>query len=135
MINSLLTLMLALLLGGPVAFNKTVHDFGAVSRSDGPLSCNFEVTNTGEEDLTIFAVVSSCGCTDVSWTREAIKPGEKGTISATYTNDEGPYPFDKAITVYTSADKRPVILHIKGVVDEAKAAKLKKDGSKNKKKK
>ena len=61
-------------------------------------------------------MVSSCGCTGAEWTRESIAPGESGEVSATYTNDEGPYPFDKILTVYTSAQKKPVLLHLKGVV-------------------
>lgn len=107
-----------------VKFDTTVYDFGKVTMKDGPLSCSFNLTNESEEDLTIFAVVSSCGCTEVSWTRETIKPGGRGEVKATFSNDEGPYPFDKAITVYTSADRRPIILHLKGdVVKEKKPKK------------
>ena len=112
----LLTLLLALAMGATFEFDKTVHDFGEISLKDGPLSCTVTVTNTGEEPLTIFAVVSTCGCTGATWTRESIAPGDSGEVSVTYTNDEGPYPFDKALTVYTSAQKKPVILHLKGVV-------------------
>ena len=43
-------------------------------------------------------------------------PGEKGVITATYSNDEGTGTFDKTLTVYTSAQKKPVILHLKGSV-------------------
>ncbi len=112
----LIVLLLSLALAGPPGFDRTVHDFGQVSESDGPLSCTFTVTNDSGEPLSIFAVVSSCGCTKVSWTREAIQPGGKGEISATYSNDEGPTYFDKKLTVYTSAQKKPIILHMKGVV-------------------
>ena len=38
------------------------------------------------------------------------------TVTATYTNDEGPYPFDKSLTVYTSAQKKPIVLHLRGTV-------------------
>lgn len=41
---------------------------------------------------------------------------ETGTISATYSNDEGPYPFDKTLTVYFSDVKKPVVLRLRGVV-------------------
>ena len=75
----------------------------------------YTITNTGEEPLSIFAVVSSCGCTGATWPHEAIEPGESGEISASFTNDEGPYPFDKVLTVYTSAQKKPILLHMKGV--------------------
>ena len=100
--------------GGVVSFDRTVHDFGKVDIRDGAVSCTFEVTNTGTDVLNIFAVVTTCGCTKAKWTREDIVPGAKGTIDVTYSNDEGPYPFDKTLTVYLSRPERPVILHIKG---------------------
>ena len=59
---------------------------------------------------------SSCGCTNVRWTRTSLAKGEKGTIEATYTNEDGPYPFDKTITVYLSDIRKPVVLHLRGVV-------------------
>ncbi len=114
--KTLIALLLSLALSAPLNFDKTVHDFGQVSQNAGPLTCTFTVTNSSDEPLTIFAVVSSCGCTEVKWTRETIAPGEKGSVTATYSNDEGPTYFDKTLTVYTSAQKKPVILHLKGIV-------------------
>ena len=103
-----------------ISWDKTVHDFGDVSVKDGPLSCTFTVTNNGTEPVTIFEVVSSCGCTDVKWSREKIQPGKTGTVSATYKNEDGPMPFDKTLTVYISGVKKPVILRLRGVVHEKK---------------
>lgn len=87
---------------------------------DGPLTCTFTLTNNGPDPVSIFEVVSSCGCTDVTWTKGSIKPGEKGTISATYKNEDGAMPFDKTLTVYISGVKRPVVLRLRGVVHEKK---------------
>lgn len=100
--------------GGVARFNSTVHDFGKVNIKDGAVSCSFDVTNIGSEILNIQVVTTSCSCTSAKWTREDIAPGASGTISVTYTNDEGPYPFDKTLTVYLSGLDRPVILHVKG---------------------
>lgn len=104
----------------PVSWDKTVHDFGDVSVSDGPLSCSFTLTNQGQEPISIFEVVSSCGCTDVKWTKGSIQPGQSGTISATYKNEDGPMPFDKTLTAYISGIRKPVILRLRGVVHEKK---------------
>ena len=106
--------------GNIISWDKTVHDFGDVSVTDGPLSCTFTLTNNGQEPIAIFEVVSSCGCTDVKWTREPIQPGKTGTISATYKNEDGAMPFDKTLTVYVSGVKRPVVLRLRGVVHEKK---------------
>ena len=103
-----------------VVFDKTVHNFGDVTVADGPLTCTFTVTNKGKEPISIYEVVSSCGCTDVKWTKTPLGKGESGTISATYKNQDGPTTFDKSLTVYISGLKRPVVLHLRGIVYEKK---------------
>ena len=103
-----------------ISWDKTVHDFGDISAKDGPQSCTFTLTNTGTEPIVIFEVVSSCGCTGVEWTREPLQPGQSGTISATYKNEDGPTAFDKTLTVYISGVKKPVVLRLRGVVHEQK---------------
>lgn len=106
--------------GGIAEFDKTVHDFGDILLSDGKQSCTFKVKNISSKPMLIHSVITSCGCTDVKWTREPIKPGESGEISATYTNDEGPYPFDKGLTVYISGIGKPVVLRLRGVSHQKK---------------
>ena len=110
----------AVQVGESVEFDKTVHDFGDVSIDDGPLTCSFTVKNVGKEPIAIYEVVTSCGCTDASWTREPLQPGKTGTISATYKNEDGPVPFDKTLTVYIAGVSKPVILRLRGVVHEKK---------------
>ena len=99
---------------GVVEWDKTVHDFGDILASDGPVSCTFTLTNISSKPVAIYNVISSCGCTDVTWTREPIPAGGKGTVKATYSNDEGDYPFDKNLTVYVSSLSKPVILKLRG---------------------
>ena len=103
-----------------ISWDKTVHDFGDISTKDGPQSCTFTLTNKGTEPIVIFEVVSSCGCTGVEWTREPLQPGQSGTISATYKNEDGANSFDKTLTVYISGVKKPVILRLRGVVHAEK---------------
>lgn len=106
--------------GDIVSFNETVHNFGEVQLADGAVSCSFTVTNISNKPIAILSVVSSCGCTDVDWTKEPLAPGKSGTISATYSNDEGPYPFDKTLTAYFSGMNKPVILRLRGVAVQKK---------------
>lgn len=101
---------------GTVEIDRPVYDFGDVPVSRGPLSCTFNIRNVSSGDITILNVASSCGCTGVTWTRESIAPGAGGTISATYSNDEGAFPFDKALTAYISGLKKPVVLRLRGNV-------------------
>ena len=107
-------------LGEVVEFDKTVHDFGDISVNDGPQTCTFTVKNVGKEPIAIYEVVTSCGCTDASWTREPLQPGKTGTISATYKNEDGPVPFDKTLTVYIAGVSKPIILRLRGLVHEKK---------------
>lgn len=107
-------------IGGKVEFDRTVCDFGDVMLSDGPLHCTFTMKNISDKPVVIYNVVTSCGCTDVSWTKEPIMPGKTGTVSSTYTNDEGPYPFDKNLTAYISGISSPVILKLRGICHDKK---------------
>jgi hypothetical protein len=103
---------------GRLEFDKTVHDFGDILTTDGPKNCSFKVKNISSEPIALLEVVTSCGCTEAQWTREPLQPGKTGTISATYKNEDGPYPFDKTLTVYASGMNKPVILRLRGIVHE-----------------
>lgn len=105
-------------IGNVIELDKTVHDFGDFLVSEGPQKCSFSLKNISKEPVSILEVITSCGCTDAEWTRTEIKPGESGTISATYKNEDGPFPFDKTLTVYLSNPKKPLLLRLRGVVHE-----------------
>lgn len=107
--------------GGIVQFDRTVHDFGDIMTTDGPVSCTFTLTNVSTKPVLILSVISSCGCTDVEWTREEIQPGKTGTVSATYKNEDGETMFDKSITCYISDLKQPVILKLRGAAHHVQA--------------
>ena len=101
--------------GSSLEIDKTVHNFGDIIHKSGPVSCTFTLKNTGNKPAVIYNVTSTCGCTNVDWTREPIRPGESGKISVTYSNDEGAYPFDKTLTTYISDVQKPLLLKIRGV--------------------
>ena len=107
-----------------IRFDKKVHDFGDVLMAEGPVSCVFTFTNIGSQPLVIHNVISSCGCTTPEWTREPVRPGATGTIQATFSNDQGPYPFEKTLTVYVGVGSgsldRPVLLRLRGVAHDQK---------------
>lgn len=106
--------------GNIAEFDRTVHDFGDVLLSDGALRCSFSVKNISEKPIVIYSVTTSCGCTDVEWSRQPLQPGQSGKISVTYTNDEGPYSFDKSLTVHISGIKQPIVLKLRGSSHEKK---------------
>ena len=97
-----------------IVFNKTVHDFGEMVQGV-PQTYSFEFTNTGKEVLSIENVRASCGCTSSGWTKEPIRPGEKGYVSATY-NAASTGMFNKSLTVMSNGTPNTIILRIKGNV-------------------
>ncbi|MDD2293315.1 MAG: DUF1573 domain-containing protein [Bacteroidales bacterium] len=103
-----------------IKLDKTIHDFGDVLIADGALKCTFNITNISSAPIVIHNIISSCGCTTPQWTKEPIRPNESGTIEVVYSNDQGPYPFDKNLTVYISSISRPVVLRIRGIAHEEK---------------
>lgn len=106
--------------GGVIKFDKTVHDFGDILISDGEQFCTFTYTNVGDKPLVIHRVITSCGCTEPEWNKKPLRPGESDKIKVTFKNDQGPYPFDKGITVYVSDVNKPVVLRIRGVANNKK---------------
>jgi len=101
-----------------LVFDKTSHNFGKIMSNAGEQRCEFTYTNKGNQPVAIITVISSCGCTTPSWSNEPVRPGQSGKIKVTYSNDEGPYPFEKNISVYVSYQKKPIILSLSGVVVE-----------------
>lgn len=106
------------LLAGTIQFEQTTHDYGTITQgSDGTYEFIFH--NRGSEPLLLNNVRSSCGCTIPEWPKEPIATGETGKIKVSY-NTRILGTFSKSISVYTNSDEKPVILVIKGKVEEAK---------------
>lgn len=103
-----------------IQFDEKTHDFGDILLSDGPVTCSFSFKNVSDKPFNIHQVASSCGCTNPVWPKAPIRPGETGKIDVTFNNDQGPYPFEKTLTVYVSSLDRPVILRVKGEAHERK---------------
>lgn len=102
-------------------FLETVHDFGDVEESGGPITQQFLFVNRTDRPVKILSVKASCGCTTPGWTDDAIAPGETGYVRAKYDPDGRPGYFDKSLTVTTDYDSDPIILQIKGQVVQHKS--------------
>lgn len=102
-----------------IEFKSDTVDYGEIAKgSDGVRV--FEFTNTGNADLIISDVKSSCGCTVPEKPKDPIAPGKTGQIKVKYdTNRVG--PIRKTVTVYSNADEPIKALKIKGEVLEGKS--------------
>jgi hypothetical protein len=101
---------------GKAAFKwKSVQiDFGQI-KQNVPKTAEFELTNTGTAPIIIQNAVASCGCTNVDYPKEPIKPGQSAKIKTTY-NAAASGAFSKRVTVFMNATPEPQVLEIKGVV-------------------
>ncbi|PVX51830.1 uncharacterized protein DUF1573 [Balneicella halophila] len=99
-----------------------VADLGEIPRGI-PATATYEFINNGDRPVRITNVRTSCGCTSKKYTKEPVKPGEKGEVLATY-NAASLGTFQKTITVTTNEGSQRKVLRIKGKVvnktDEAK---------------
>ena len=104
-----------------IKFDKLTHDFGTFSEKEPVVTCIFTYTNVGELPLVINQAVASCGCTVPEYTKDPVKPGEKGQIKVTY-NGTGKFPghFKKSITIRTNGAVEMTRLYIEGDMTEAK---------------
>ncbi|MBQ2210856.1 MAG: DUF1573 domain-containing protein [Prevotella sp.] len=104
-----------------IKFEKTTHNFGSFSEKDPKVTCTFVYTNVGEQPLVINQAIASCGCTVPQYTKEPVKPGEKGELKVTY-NGAGKFPghFKKSITVRSNGAVEMTRLYIEGDMTEAK---------------
>ena len=99
-----------------LTFDKTQHDFGKVSESDGAASYGFAFKNTGTAPLIIQDVRTTCGCTTPEWTREPVRPGATGFIKVSYDVKGRPGAIDRTIAVYSNSAPSPANLRIIGEV-------------------
>jgi guanyl-specific ribonuclease Sa len=96
-------------------WEKETHEFGTIEQGK-PVSYEFTFTNTTSKDVTLTNVKASCGCTATNYTKTAVKPGEKGIVTATYNAAAGG-AFHKTVTVMTSEENSaPKFITIKGTV-------------------
>ncbi|MCX6171574.1 MAG: DUF1573 domain-containing protein [Flavobacterium sp.] len=94
-------------------------DYGTTNKEDDNGIRVFEFTNTGDADLIITNVQSTCGCTVPSKPTEPIPPGKTGKIEVKYNMHSG--PIRKTITVESNAvntEDGKVAIKIKGEVIE-----------------
>jgi hypothetical protein len=98
-------------------FNELTHDFGTVP--EGPdATCKFTFVNKGKEPMMIQKAQASCGCTVPTYSKDAIAPGQTGTIDVAYHTQGKPAGgFTKTITVTSNAGMK--ILTIKGNMEKA----------------
>ncbi len=104
-----------------IKFDKITHNFGTFSEKNAVQTATFTFTNVGDAPLIINQAVASCGCAVPTFTKQPVKPGEKGEIKVKY-NGAGKFPghFKKSITIRSNGKTEMTRLYVEGNMEEAK---------------
>lgn len=100
-----------------ISFKNKVHDFGRVIEGE-KITYAFKFTNSGEGNLVITNVSSSCGCTVPEFTTDPVKPGTSGNIKVTFDSKNRRGFQNKTVTVVTNTQPNTTVLRIKAQVIE-----------------
>jgi len=98
-----------------IEFEKDVHDFGKVIQGE-IVTFGFKFKNTGNADLVISQVKTSCGCTVPKFPKEVIKPGEEKVLSVTFNSEGRKGVQNKTATVVSNCQPNTKIIRIKAQV-------------------
>jgi hypothetical protein len=90
-------------------------NFGEIIQGE-KVNLEFKIKNTGKGDLIITNAKASCGCTQLEYPKEIIKPGNQESISVTFDSRNKTGKQKKSITLTTNAKPSIKILTIEGVV-------------------
>lgn len=66
-----------------IGFESKEFDFGVITSGEH-VSHRFKFKNTGNENLYIKKVETSCGCTVVNYTKKAVLPGKESYIEIVF---------------------------------------------------
>lgn len=98
-----------------LALEANEIDFGRFGMGE-PQKRKVQVTNTGSELLVINDVITSCGCTEVEFSRKPVRPDQSTELIVRYNPDEKGF-FSKTISIYSNAGSSPSTIVLRGNVE------------------
>jgi hypothetical protein len=93
-------------------FSENIYDFGDVKQGE-KVKHVFTYKNTGNQPLIISNIVTTCGCTAPSWTKEPVRPGDKGEIKIEFNTSGKVGKQNKIITIFSNAKENKQRITIK----------------------
>lgn len=102
--------------GAILKFDTLHHGFGDL-QSGEEVACRFAFTNTGTAPLLIQDVKAGCGCTNVEYPRQPLKPGEKGVVELTYNTSGKRGIQQQNVVVLSNAEEPSIVLSITAQVE------------------
>ena len=89
-----------------VSFDEQSYDFGEINQGD-EVEHTFTIKNSGERDLIIRRVKTSCGCTAVTPEKQVISENESVPLKVKFNSRGKRGRQNKSITVITNDPKNP----------------------------
>ena len=94
-----------------IEFDQTEYNFGTVVDGD-MVKHTFKFTNTGDKNLVLFDVKTTCGCTvPEDWPKHPIAPGESGEVKVIFNSDSKVGAVNKSIRI--EANTNPTVSSVK----------------------
>ena len=108
-----------------IKFDKTTIDLGKIGTDSPVKECFFIFKNTGDANLYIHQIITSCSCTGKRYPTRGIKPGESDTIFVTYNaENKSPRKFRTSVTIHSNAKNEMTKVYIKGEMTPRKVQPL-----------
>lgn len=98
-----------------VSFDSYSYNFGTIDETHGVVEHTFKYVNNSSEPFVIISVVTSCGCTTPSYSREPLPAGQSANITIRFDPADRPGRFNKTIQI--SSNMGVVELTISGLVN------------------
>jgi hypothetical protein len=95
-----------------IHFIDSVYDFNTIPFGK-KAACVFRYKNTGNEELMITGVETSCGCTAVDWDKQPLMPGQVGEIRINLNAGEDYGNKNETVTVFSNTPQSKSILTVK----------------------
>ena len=92
--------------GPKLLLTSTQHNFGKVKEGE-VVSYQVRFKNTGNAELDISRVKSSCGCTATVLSKKELKPGEIGTLDIKLDTSGREGQFVRTVTLYSNDSHNP----------------------------
>jgi hypothetical protein len=92
-------------------FEEEEHDFGNIVEGE-KVTYSFRFKNAGKSDLIISYGSASCGCTNLEYPKEPIKPGEVSYISVSFDSKNRKGINTKTINLVANTQPNEKILKI-----------------------
>lgn len=67
-----------------VTFDRTSADMGSIAQDGGEVRVEFVMRNPSDGAVAILSARASCGCTDPSYPKRPVMPGDSAVISVNF---------------------------------------------------